>query len=75
MATKTAVSSGSGNVGYLDPSTVALCRLEQIAPFPYERIVSVVERYPNAEVVWAQEEPQNMGCWGYVKPVSRVKGA
>jgi len=27
-----------------------------------------VERYPNAEVVWCQEEPKNMGCWSYVQP-------
>jgi 2-oxoglutarate dehydrogenase E1 component len=52
----------------LAKARVALCRLEQVAPFPFERVVALVERYPNAEVVWVQEEPQNMGCWSYVKP-------
>lgn len=41
---------------------VALVRLEQLAPFPFDRVASEVELYPNAELVWAQEEPKNMGA-------------
>ena len=43
---------------------VAVARLEQLYPFPGERVKAVVARYPNLrELVWAQEEPQNMGAW------------
>eukprot|EP00049_Salpingoeca_infusionum_P001127 m.45424 g.45424 ORF g.45424 m.45424 type:complete len:1130 (-) comp10879_c1_seq2:213-3602(-) len=47
---------------------VSLVRLEQIAPFPYDKVVHVIKMYPNAEVVWCQEEPKNMGAWFYVQP-------
>jgi 2-oxoglutarate dehydrogenase E1 component len=43
---------------------VAVARLEQLYPFPGERMRALVARYPNLrELVWAQEEPQNMGAW------------
>ena len=45
-----------------------IVRLEQIAPFPYDIIPRAIQRYPNAELVWVQEEPRNMGAWSYVKP-------
>ena len=40
----------------------------QIAPFPYDVVAEVLRKYKNAEVVWAQEEPRNMGAWHYVAP-------
>ena len=47
---------------------VALVRLEQIYPFPGEEIARVLSRYPaGAEIVWAQEEPRNMGAWRFVR--------
>ena len=49
-------------------NNVALVRLEQIAPFAFDRIAKNCKRYPNAEVVWAQQEPKNMGCYAYVLP-------
>jgi 2-oxoglutarate dehydrogenase E1 component len=43
---------------------VGVARLEQLYPFPKERVKELVAGYPNLrEVVWAQEEPQNMGAW------------
>ncbi|WP_420364832.1 multifunctional oxoglutarate decarboxylase/oxoglutarate dehydrogenase thiamine pyrophosphate-binding subunit/dihydrolipoyllysine-residue succinyltransferase subunit [Curtobacterium sp. L3-7] len=45
---------------------VALVRLEQLAPLPLERILEVLASYPNADVVWAQEEPENQGAWPFV---------
>eukprot|EP00055_Hartaetosiga_balthica_P015545 m.92552 g.92552 ORF g.92552 m.92552 type:complete len:1087 (-) comp8893_c5_seq1:163-3423(-) len=47
---------------------VAFVRLEQIAPFPHDRIIDAIRNYPNADVVWCQEEPKNMGAWFYVRP-------
>src|SRR3954463_2738152 len=47
---------------------VAVARLEQLYPFPTERAQAVFARYPNLhEVVWAQEEPQNMGAWRAIR--------
>ncbi len=48
---------------------VALVRLEQFYPFPEKRLKEVLDSYPNAtEVLWTQEEPQNMGGWMFVEP-------
>ena len=45
---------------------VALVRLEQLYPFPNRSLPPMLARYPNAEVVWCQEEPRNMGAWNFV---------
>jgi 2-oxoglutarate dehydrogenase E1 component len=45
----------------------ALVRLEQLYPLPAGQIASELARYPDsAEVVWAQEEPANMGAWPFI---------
>jgi 2-oxoglutarate dehydrogenase E1 component len=47
---------------------VALVRLEQLAPLPAAALERVLARYaPEAELVWAQEEPRNMGAWRFVR--------
>jgi 2-oxoglutarate dehydrogenase E1 component len=46
---------------------VAIVRLEQISPFPFDKVAAQMAQYSNAEIVWAQEEPKNMGCWTYVQ--------
>jgi 2-oxoglutarate dehydrogenase E1 component len=45
---------------------VAIIRLEQIYPFPKNTLARVLGEYKNAEVVWCQEEPENMGAWTFV---------
>ena len=45
---------------------VAILRLEQLYPFPARSFVRMMERYPNAELVWCQEEPENMGAWSFL---------
>jgi 2-oxoglutarate dehydrogenase E1 component len=46
---------------------VALLRVEQLYPFPEERIRERLGKYPNAhQVLWVQEEPENMGAWSYL---------
>ena len=48
--------------------TVAVARLEQLYPFPIEQAAALVRGYPNLrEVVWVQEEPQNMGAWRAIR--------
>ncbi|MEP6789553.1 MAG: 2-oxoglutarate dehydrogenase E1 component, partial [Acidobacteriota bacterium] len=48
---------------------VAVVRLEQFYPFPSSRLTEIFASYPNAaELVWTQEEPQNMGGWTFVEP-------
>ena len=56
-----------------DSDRVALIRLEQLYPFPSNTLAEVLARYRNAEVVWCQEEPQNMGAWNFVdRPIERA---
>jgi len=45
---------------------VALIRVEQIYPFPAKSLVTALAPYKNADVVWCQEEPENMGAWTFV---------
>ena len=54
---------------------VALVRLEQLYPFPEAQVRQALERHPEAEVVWAQEEPQNRGGYTFVYPrLSKLAG-
>ena len=46
---------------------VFLLRVEQIYPFPSKSLVGYLQRFPNADVVWCQEEPKNMGSWSFVQ--------
>lgn len=45
---------------------VALVRLEQLYPFPRRALLEALARRPGSELVWAQEEPRNMGPWTFV---------
>ena len=47
---------------------VYLLRVEQLYPFPAKALVDELSRFPNAEIVWCQEEPKNMGPWSFVQP-------
>jgi 2-oxoglutarate dehydrogenase E1 component len=52
--------------------TVAICRVEELYPFPVEDLNPVINGYPNLEeVVWLQEEPENMGAWEFAGPLLR----
>ena len=54
---------------------VAVVRVEQLYPSPIDQLLSLLETYPNArQLVWLQEEPENMGAWKFVESrVWRVK--
>ncbi|WP_455480725.1 2-oxoglutarate dehydrogenase E1 component [Bartonella sp. B12(2025)] len=47
---------------------VYLLRIEQLYPFPAKVLVNVLSRFLQAEVVWCQEEPKNMGAWSFIEP-------
>uniref|UniRef100_A0A2A4IZD1 Multifunctional 2-oxoglutarate metabolism enzyme C-terminal domain-containing protein n=1 Tax=Heliothis virescens TaxID=7102 RepID=A0A2A4IZD1_HELVI len=51
---------------------IAIVRVEQISPFPYDLIKAEIEKYPNANIVWSQEEHKNSGYWQYVEPRFRT---
>jgi len=49
---------------------VAICRLEQLYPFPGEQLEQLMAGYPALEdVIWLQEEPENMGGWTFLSPL------
>ncbi|MGH2994876.1 MAG: multifunctional oxoglutarate decarboxylase/oxoglutarate dehydrogenase thiamine pyrophosphate-binding subunit/dihydrolipoyllysine-residue succinyltransferase subunit [Gaiellaceae bacterium] len=57
-----------GHEAHAQVSGVAVARLEQLYPFPVGAYDELLSRYPNlSEVVWAQEEPQNMGAWRAIR--------
>lgn len=45
---------------------VAIIRVEQLYPWPRAGLVRELQRYQNAEVIWCQEEPANMGSWSFL---------
>ncbi|KAK0221675.1 2-oxoglutarate dehydrogenase E1 component [Armillaria fumosa] len=47
---------------------IAISRIEQISPFPYDMLTPHLDKYPNATLLWCQEEPLNNGAWSYVGP-------
>ena len=47
---------------------VYLLRVEQLYPVPLKALVQVLGSFKNAEVVWCQEEPRNMGAWHFIEP-------
>lgn len=64
---------------------IALVRLEQYYPAPTEELTRVLAEYPNAELVWVQDEPENQGAWPFIalevadrlggRPVRRISRA
>jgi len=49
-------------------SDVYLLRMEQLYPFPARALIQELGRFKDAEIVWCQEEPKNMGAWSFVDP-------
>ncbi|QCI66120.1 2-oxoglutarate dehydrogenase E1 component [Phreatobacter stygius] len=47
---------------------VYLMRVEQLYPFPLKALAHEIGRFKNADVIWCQEEPKNMGSWSFVEP-------
>jgi 2-oxoglutarate dehydrogenase E1 component len=51
-----------------DINDVYLLRVEQFYPFPARSLVTELSRFKGADMVWAQEEPKNMGAWTFIEP-------
>jgi 2-oxoglutarate dehydrogenase E1 component len=45
---------------------IYLLRIEQLYPFPTKALMTELSRFKQAEIVWCQEEPRNMGAWFFV---------
>jgi probable 2-oxoglutarate dehydrogenase E1 component DHKTD1 len=53
----------------LKRNDVAIIRLESLCPFPVRDLQQILKTYSNAtEIIWSQEEHQNMGAWTFIKP-------
>ncbi len=47
-------------------SDIAVVRMEQFYPLPISEINAALEQYPNADIVWTQDEPENQGAWPFI---------
>ena len=47
---------------------IYLMRVEQLYPFPARALIQELGRFPQAEMLWCQEEPKNMGAWSFIEP-------
>ena len=45
---------------------IALVRVEQFYPTPVSELNAIIDSYPNAQLVWVQEEPENQGAWPFI---------
>ena len=53
----------------LELNNTAIVRIEQLYPYPEQRLAEVLASYPNVkELVWTQEEPKNQGAWLFIAP-------
>lgn len=52
---------------------VSILRIEQLHPFPTTQVNKVLNKYKNAELIWCQEEPENMGYWSYIERAYKEK--
>ena len=47
---------------------VAITRVEQLCPFPFDLVREEIQKYPNADILWSQEEHKNQGWWNFISP-------
>ena len=69
MAIDLAAEIESGKHEY-NLDEIHIVRIEQLYPFPAEKVQSIIKRFKNLEeIIWVQEEPRNMGAWHYMAPI------
>ena len=69
----------------LEANDVAIVRIEQLHPFPKEKVDAIIKKYSSTKLMlWVQEEPENMGAWSYINrmlqehnivPIARLASA
>lgn len=47
---------------------VVITRIEQLNPFPWDLVTEEIKKYPNADIVWSQEEHKNQAFWPFIQP-------
>ncbi|GAB4375517.1 MAG: 2-oxoglutarate dehydrogenase E1 component [Salibacteraceae bacterium] len=47
-------------------NSIAIVRIEQLYPFPEKKVQQIIEKYKPKDLIWIQEEPENMGAWGFI---------
>ena len=52
----------------LERNDIYLLRVEQFFPYPGDALSVELSRFKNAEMIWCQEEPKNMGAWSFISP-------
>src|SRR6185312_4972878 len=66
----------AGHRAKLGATDTAIVRVERLYPIPAQELQAELSRYPaDAELVWAQEEPENQGAWPRCRPVRRRRSA
>ncbi|GGD63063.1 2-oxoglutarate dehydrogenase E1 component [Paenibacillus nasutitermitis] len=74
LATALEAGKDGENAETKDWSWLHIARVEQLYPFPKGDVERIIARFPNLkEIVWVQEEPQNMGAWNYIEPRIRAR--
>ena len=59
------------HINTLKNENTHILRIEQLYPFPYDTLEEEIKKFPDCEILWCQEEPKNMGPWGFIR--SRVQ--
>jgi 2-oxoglutarate dehydrogenase E1 component len=54
-----------------NPEQISVIRIEELYPFPRVELLKLILSYTNAEYMWVQEEPENMGAWRYIDAAFR----
>jgi 2-oxoglutarate dehydrogenase complex dehydrogenase (E1) component-like enzyme len=65
LCSERCIAAPSQTALQLGRQDIAIARVEQIAPFPFDRVAEEAKKYTDAEVYWVQEEPKNMGAYRY----------
>jgi 2-oxoglutarate dehydrogenase E1 component len=55
-----------GEIEKRPTNDIAVVRMEQLYPLPVSEVNAVLEGYPNADIVWTQDEPENQGAWPFM---------
>jgi 2-oxoglutarate dehydrogenase E1 component len=55
-----------GELEKREDSSIAVVRMEQFYPLPIQEMNAALEQYPNADLVWTQDEPENQGAWPFI---------